>query len=567
MKRSIFNKGFLLATIAIALAAVSAVVALNLNLRFAQIRSSSSSTDGKVDTLISRLIDLEGEVENVEGMSELVDLALGSYQPSGGNVYKLANSVTPSQATITLTSFKEPISEIKYTMSILGSTIQYGTLDPRNPNKSEFVSFTGITQNADGTATLTGVVRGLPRSNVVTGGCTASTTLQLSHGGQSEFILSNHPCQLAEYPLKNFDDTITGYWNIPTPLSNLNPVTKAYVDSLVNGGAVSNARVTVPGTAGETVATGTIVYLKTSDGLWYKAGTGIAEASSTPLGISQGNGTVGVAIADGVLVGGLDLGQSGLTIGANYFLGATAGTLSTATSTREIGKARSATTLYVDFGYNAPRLLGANTYLGSNVFATSTASSTIIGAFPAWNIGKYTQVITTTGTSTFSVPSGITRVRVTLCGGGGGSGESTGNGPTGGAGGCAIKGVEVSGTSTITVFVGSGGAGGSGGGPGPGGTGTWTTFGVNGYYFHATGGSGGTGGTGAGGAGGTGVNGEINFTGGAGAGGFSATGLAGTGGQQGGGNMFGDGSYGAGGDGILNNNGNAGNQGVIIIQW
>jgi len=107
---------------------------------------------------------------------------------TGGGTYRLASSISSSQTTIKLSSFKEPVSGTPYTMSYLNSALEYMTLDPQT-NNSEFISFTGITQNADGTATLTGVTRGLGRSYPYT----SSATFMLTHSGQSVAILSNSP--------------------------------------------------------------------------------------------------------------------------------------------------------------------------------------------------------------------------------------------------------------------------------------------------------------------------------------------------------------------------------------
>ncbi len=134
----------------------------------------------------------------------------GSFAPSGGSTYRLGQSVGTSDSSIKLSSFKEPVSAIPYTMSYLGSSIEYGTLSPQS-TISEFISFSGITQNADGSATLTGVIRGLSRTP---GGsnCTASTTLAQSHAGQSIFILSDAPCLFNEYAVKQNTQNITGTW-------------------------------------------------------------------------------------------------------------------------------------------------------------------------------------------------------------------------------------------------------------------------------------------------------------------------------------------------------------------
>lgn len=113
---------------------------------------------------------------------------VGTFNPTGGGTYRLQSSIGGSDTSLTLTSFKEPTSAIPYTMTYLNSSIEYATVEPQSNNK-EFISFTGITQNSDGTATLTGLARGLGFSYPFT----ASTTLQQPHSGQSILILSNPP--------------------------------------------------------------------------------------------------------------------------------------------------------------------------------------------------------------------------------------------------------------------------------------------------------------------------------------------------------------------------------------
>lgn len=172
-----------------------------------------------------------------------------AYSPSGGGTYRLLSSVGSSDTTVTLASFKEPVSNIRYTMSYLNSTIEFGTLEPQT-NTKEFISFTGITQNSDGSATLTGVLRGLGFSYPYT----ASTTLQQSHPGQSIFILSNPPQLTNQYANKNNSETINpcgstcGTWTFAStspPVYDVNPtfsnalqlIDKQYADSLTINGA------------------------------------------------------------------------------------------------------------------------------------------------------------------------------------------------------------------------------------------------------------------------------------------------------------------------------------------
>lgn len=129
------------------------------------------------------------------------------YNPTGGGTYRLQTSIATTDSTLRLTSFKEPVSGLNYTMSYLNSSIEYATIEPQSNNR-EFVSFTGITQNSDGSATLTGVARGLSPSYPFT----ASSTFQLAHSAQSIFILSNPPQLYNNFANISNAQTITGIW-------------------------------------------------------------------------------------------------------------------------------------------------------------------------------------------------------------------------------------------------------------------------------------------------------------------------------------------------------------------
>lgn len=132
---------------------------------------------------------------------------LGGIYPTGGGTYRLQTSLGSTDTSVRLSSFKEPVSGNAYTMAYLNSSIEYATLDPQT-TKSEFISFSGITQNNDGTAILTGVVRGLGKTYPYS----ASSTLRQTHSGQSILILSNPPELYYEYAAKRNDETITGTW-------------------------------------------------------------------------------------------------------------------------------------------------------------------------------------------------------------------------------------------------------------------------------------------------------------------------------------------------------------------
>jgi hypothetical protein len=230
----------------------------------------------------------------------------------------------------------------------------------------------------------------------------------------------------------------------------------------------------------------------------------------------------------------------------------------------------------------------------------------------ASSLGVRAQVFTSSGT--FTVPLGVSAVKVTVIGGGGGGGGATRGGSgtpnqvSGGGGGAGVTTEWVTGltqSSTVSVTVGAAGAGGAAGATG--GAGGTSSFGA---YCSATGGGGGLVALpGAGGAAGTGVGGDINSPGGAGQIGNPNTARSGAGGglfyglpfiatETGAGcvsilNYVGNGSqYGKGADGVATNNnglagvgygtggsgasrisqsgshtGGAGAVGLVIVEW
>lgn len=215
---------------------------------------------------------------------------------------------------------------------------------------------------------------------------------------------------------------------------------------------------------------------------------------------------------------------------------------------------------------------------------TTVTNKTISGASNTLTLTPNHQVFT--GNGTFTIPAGVTAVKVTVIGGGGagcgGSGANGSNGAGGGAGGAAIKWLTgLTPGNTLTVTVGAGGtgvsnAGGNGGGTSTVSSGTQTIATITG-----------TGGTGAPngvqpGSGGTASGGDLNLPGGLGGvvPGGSVT-VGGTGGASllsGGGGMgiggpgapgitAGAGGGGAGGLGGSAVAGGAGAAGIVIFEW
>lgn len=272
----------------------------------------------------------------------------------------------------------------------------------------------------------------------------------------------------------------------------------------------------------------------------------VGQANETTAGFSELS--TQAEAAAGTSVGGT---------GARLVLG---GNLATSTYNANTAAQRVVTTDgtgKIDDDFIPTTITNAHTYTGAQTFtgtSTTATSSAIIGSFPAYWIGKNMQAFATPGTSTFPVPSGISKVQVIVTAGGnnggGGSGSSSGGG---GAGATCIKNVDVSATTSVQVFVGS--------------TAQWSTFGTNGFYCSAA--TGVVGDTSGGGNGGAATGGDINVAGGNGS--YSHTASSGSASGVGGSGFWGgSGAYGSGGSGngsAGSYSGGTGTQGVVIVQW
>jgi len=173
---------------------------------------------------------------------------MATFRPFGATTYYLNGSISSTATSITLSSFTEPVSGTPYTMALLDTDIVYATIAPKT-SQSEFISFTSIVQNGDGTATLGGVTRGLAKKYPFT----ASATFRLPHSGQTQFIISNPPQLYNEYVTLDNAETIVGKKTFPAggnanapvsgtvyaiPTNDLEYVAKKYVDDAVVSGGV-----------------------------------------------------------------------------------------------------------------------------------------------------------------------------------------------------------------------------------------------------------------------------------------------------------------------------------------
>lgn len=182
----------------------------------------------------------------IDNLDNNLDNNLGSQNAVGGKTYYLSGSgITATQSTINLTKFEIAGGTSKLQTADFGD-LGCGTIEPGHSSKQEFISFTGVTQNSDGTAQLTGVSRGLSPVSPYT----ASTTLQTSHSGGSKFVISNSPpCFYQGYANRTASTTITHRWiyDIYPEMSGTTNATtsrqfttKGYVDGLSNQGAATS---------------------------------------------------------------------------------------------------------------------------------------------------------------------------------------------------------------------------------------------------------------------------------------------------------------------------------------
>lgn len=167
--------------------------------------------------------------------------------------FKLAGGgISLSDTSVSLQSFKFPDGTL-ITMSHIGA-LGTGTLEP-GASKEEIISFTGVTQNGDGSATLTGVTRGLKFGDTA-GDYGQNLALRKSHAGNTSFVITNNPQFYNKFAAKDNDEVITGDWQVPTPANPESVANKQYVIDAVTGG-VGTATDTTYGTVKGTKSQGT----------------------------------------------------------------------------------------------------------------------------------------------------------------------------------------------------------------------------------------------------------------------------------------------------------------------
>ncbi len=394
---------------------------------------------------------------------------MSTFHPFGATTYNLSGSISSTATSITLSSFLEPVTLTPYTMVLLNTDIAFATIAPKTAN-SEFISFTGITQNANGTATLTGVTRGLAKKYPFT----TDSSYKLPHSGQSQFIISDAPQLFEEYAVKSNDETITGQWTF-----NSFPITPSNSDASTTVKGVTKLSV-APASATSPIAAGT-------------------NDPRIPVAYAVDSvGTDSYAITPSPAITAYAAGQ--------HFT-FQAGTANTGTASLNVN----------GLGAKTIKKVVSNNLTTGDIILNQIVEVVYDGTNMQMLVpGIDIQVFDADGS--YTMPVGAKSLTVTAIGaggGGGGAGVTATSRAGGGGGGGATQATFSASTisSPVTVTLGTGGTAGSAAG-GDGGSGGNTTFGS---YLTAYGGGGG---------GGLNAN---NRRGGAGGGGNNSKGLTGSG--------------------------------------
>lgn len=452
---------------------------------------------------------LQTKVSALENKNALKDMNLG------------ATNALPTSVAIFATSLQSPMTSSQTTMTLVSATYNNGASTIASSTYDFIIDEATASQefvSADCTGvTCTNITRGLSWLN----GTTSISALQFAHRRGASVKITDAPILLKLNWLAN------GGMGYPNPILYAGPSTTTIAqnrNNLASWGLVQDTAFSGAGAIKATTAATGYVQLATA----------LQQASSTstvggnPLVIQSGNATSSCANA----------AFSALNVLVADNFGKLNGNCMPATIT--------ATTTYI---------AGA----GVN-FSTSTATTTNVGSFPIYSIGKNIQVFTTNGT--FIPPKGVAKVHIKIwgCGGsGGGSNNANNVAGAGGGGGYAEKMFDVTATTSISVTVCTAVSGAAGGGVNNGTNGGTSAFGD----VFATGGNGGGGGSGGGGAAGTGINGDINLIGGGGATGFGGSAISSN--SPGGGGAMGFNFGGWGGQ----NNGAGGSTlaGLVTAEW
>jgi len=494
------------------------------------------------------------------------------------------------------------IDGIQITMTDIGSK-GYFTADPGNGSQEEAGTFTGITQNVNGTATLTGVSHQMFEDPY-----TETSGMTKSHTGGVSLVLSNTAGFYQNFLRLNDSNTVSDVliftnpnypqMDVATPFPTLGVqlATKAYVDSVAIAGS-PKATDTVYGISKLSVAavspTDPIV-VGTNDGRVPTQNENDALVGTSGTAVSSSNKLVDNA--DTIGTGKVLRQGTSIKFGGSGSDGSLS--ISSGVTNIDLGNASVVTKNYTSISitgtasvtFTNPNVNGTIVIFKSqgNVDITSSANPTIdlrnIGATGSQNGNTFIEQ-TKTGSSGGTPSGGIGGIALfrlksisgkyipIACGAGGLAGTSASGGMGGGALYIECGGFLNFGASSVINAAGANGNNsasnaGSGGGAGGSVIIIYNSLTTNSGTITLTGGNGGNGGNGGGGNGGSGgganrVSGGNGGTGGSGGSsglvgntGLTDDGTGGTGGTggSGSGNNGGGGGGGAGGWKLITQN-------------
>ena len=152
-------------------------------------------------------------------------------------LYLAGSGVIIGATSITLTTLTDIYGNV-LTMADFGA-LGYLTLEPDTTN-AEGATFTGVTANANGTYTLTGVKTVTAKSPI-----TQTSGLVRNHSGGTKVVVTDNVGFWDTFVNKNNDATMVGYLSGPTPTAVDHYATKAYADGLALASAVASGTATV----------------------------------------------------------------------------------------------------------------------------------------------------------------------------------------------------------------------------------------------------------------------------------------------------------------------------------
>lgn len=291
-------------------------------------------------------------------------------------LYLSGAGVVIGATSVTLTSLTDIYGNV-LTMSDFGA-LGYLTLEP-DTNNAEGATFTGVTANANGTYTLTGVKTVLAKSPY-----TQTSGLVRNHSGGTKVVVTDNVAFWNTFTNKENNETINGVWTFPgATLSRVSVASDAdvtTVTNLVTYGQLQRTAI-AGGTPGSTLVIG---YVRVSVD---------PVSAASPISVGDNDGRVPTQGENDALVGTAGTPSSSNKYVTNQDTGATAviGAVARRNATGDVtvnttptASTDAASKAYVDAGgtntltvFNAPPM-GARS-VGTATFATNT--SLILGAY------------------------------------------------------------------------------------------------------------------------------------------------------------------------------------------